>query len=176
MTNFSATSPSSVSSYNCYQTKHNPRAYKFTYFQVAHRKNFNVVIDPSLQLTFSSNVIDALYVRKTFAVRPGMSSFRWAFSLLVSRESKRSSVGFFAEEEKIAHQPSHKIITFSNIILTAIYSPTWNCLIALYTGSSTSTLFSYRIESLPRKSNWTIMQKQVLILVIHCYMYIANHI
>lgn len=39
----------------------------------------------------SSKVIDALYVRKTLAVRPGMSSLRCALSLLVSSKSKRSS-------------------------------------------------------------------------------------
>lgn len=33
-------------------------------------------------------------------------------------------------------------------------SPLWNCVIALKTGSSTSTVFSYLIESLPRKLNW----------------------
>lgn len=47
--------------------------------------------------TITSNVIDALNVRKTFAVRPGMSSFRWAFNLLVSSWSKRSSPGFLSE-------------------------------------------------------------------------------
>jgi hypothetical protein len=43
--------------------------------------------------TMSSKVNDALNVRNTFAVRLGMSSFRWLFNILVSSWSKSSSPG-----------------------------------------------------------------------------------
>ena len=39
-------------------------------------ENTNMDMEQINYLTMSSNVIDALYVRKTFAVSPGMSSFR----------------------------------------------------------------------------------------------------
>jgi len=50
-------------------------------------------------VTMSSNVNDALNVRNTFAVSPGISSLRWAFSLLVSNLSKRSSPPLFPAEK-----------------------------------------------------------------------------
>jgi len=110
----------------------------------------------------SSNVMEALYVRNTFAVSPGIRSFRCAFSLVVSSLSKRSYPGGFPTRPEVLGQRYRRFKTNEMEENNNSEIPRRKPSIALYTSSSTSTVLKYLIESLPRKSNCKVNAKSYI--------------